>query len=392
MFNTLLLAQSVSEYARKTRHLLHSIPEAGLCEYKTTAYIKKQLIDMGVTLSEHCTPTGAVGIIQGSKTGAVTAIRADIDALPICEKSGVKYHSLHEGYAHSCGHDGHTAILLGLAKALMKIKEELHGTVILLFQPGEEGYKGAEKLIEAGALDNPRPDSVVALHGWPYLKCGDVGSMAGKYMASADSFDIKFIGVSGHGCRPYMAVNPIYAASAFTTAIQGIVSNEIETSQQAVVTVCSIHAGSSSNIIPDDAVVTGTVRCFDPFVRIQLKEKIARIAENSAQCYMCKYQYNYIDGLPSLINDPDTTRSLLKSAENVLGSEHVKPLAGPVMGAEDFSFMINYIGRGAYLRLGIEADDRKRVLHNASFDFNDDALVYGISVFLQYIVDSGKKA
>ena len=385
------LAQSVSGFARDARHYLHSIPETGLKEFKTTEFIKSKLKDMGVQLSEYCTPTGVTAIIKGGKPGPVTAVRADIDALPLEEKTGVEYSSKNKGAAHSCGHDGHTAILLGLTKALTQIKDQIGGTVLLLFQPGEEGYKGAQRMIDAGALDNPRPDSIVALHGWPFLNCGEVGSMGGKYMASSDSFYVKFRGKGGHGCRPYMAVNPINAASAFINAVQGIVPNEIETREQSVVTVCSVHGGKASNIIPDDVDVSGTVRCLDPLVREQLEQKIGRVAENIAKCYMCESEYEYEKKLPPLINDAETVDALLASAERALGKEHIKQLPGPVMGAEDFAFMVNYIKKGAYLRLGIRDTDRQRVLHNAEFDFNDKAIPYGIAVFLQYILDEGRK-
>lgn len=388
--DVMALAEQIKDYATLARHYIHQNAELGFEEHKTTAYIKQELTAMGVELQPLELATGAVGIIRGEKPGArVTGIRADIDALPITEQTDKPYASATPGVMHACGHDGHAAALLGTAKLLASLRGEFGGTVKVIFQPAEERLYGAQRMIEAGALEHPKVDTVIALHCWPPFQAGEVGMWPGQYMASADAFEIEVVGKGGHGCRPYQAVNPIVAASQIVTSLQNIVSSEVVTAQQAVITTCIFQAGNAFNIIPGIAKVGGTVRCLDEGVRLQLRGAIHRVVKGVTEAYGCTCRFDYTFGVPSLINDEGVTQALLSAAEEVLGKESIRELDGPVMGAEDFSNMVRQVGRGGLFRLGVtEPDGEELVLHNDRFDFNDNALLTAMAVLTRYVLDT----
>lgn len=386
-------AFAIKDYVTKARRYLHENPELGFKEFNTTAFIKKELTDMGIEILPLSMPTGVVGIIKGTKPGSdiVTAIRADIDALSIIEKTGKPYASKNEGIMHACGHDGHTAVLLGAAKILNSMKDSFSGAVKLVFQPSEEGLNGSKVMIEAGVMENPKVDNIVMLHGWPQFKVGEVGSWPGQYMASADSFKVKIAGKGGHGCRPFKALNPIVAASQIVIALQNIVSSEIDTFEHAVITVCKFNAGTAFNIIPDDVIVEGTVRTLDENVRLDIQKRMERIISGISASFNCKYEFNYNFGVSCLVNTPEVVEDLLNAANDALGEGHIRKLTGPTMGAEDFSNFVNHVGKGALLRLGItNPGEEELVLHNDRFDFNDEALPIGIAAFVQYVLNKNK--
>lgn len=386
-------AIALKEYATNARRYFHENPELSLKEYNTTAFIKKELESMGIEILPLSLETGVVGVIRGTKQGGntVTALRADIDALPIHEQTGKPYASKTPGVMHACGHDGHTAVLLGVAKLLNTMTDSFSGVVKLVFQPAEEGLSGSKLIIDAGAMENPTVDNIVCLHGWPPFKVGEIGAWPGQYMASADTFKVKMIGKGGHGCRPYRAVNPIVATSMAITALQNIVSSEIITAQQAVVTVCMINAGTAMNIIPDEVVFGGTVRCLDEGVRQELKARIERTINGTAAAMNCTCEIDYKFGVPSLFNDPGIVANVITAANDVLGEGHIVELDGPVMGSEDFSFYANHVGKGVFYRLGVGVEGQPEgVLHNNKFDFNDDALPIGIATMIQYVLNTNK--
>lgn len=382
-------AQALKPYCAAIRHTIHQHPEPSFQESETTALIRGELERMGVEILPVDLPTGVVGAIRGTKPGPgrITALRADIDALKMPDLCGKAYASQNEGVAHACGHDGHTAILLGVAKLLMEERTHFSGTVKLVFQPAEEGIGGARIIIDAGAVDDV--ESIVCLHGWPYLKVGEIGALGGKYMASADSFKVKMIGQGGHGCRPYKAVNPITAAAGAICALSNLPANEVVTAEQSVVSVCTVHGGSAFNVIPDTMEFGGTVRALDPQVRDQLEAGIRRIAAGAAEMYGCRAEVEYIRGVPPLINDPALVDEVLAAGEKALGKDAVRPLDGPVMGAEDFSLYIEKLKKGVFFRLGTaeENDSEPVALHNSHFDFNDEAIPYGIATMVQLVLD-----
>lgn len=383
-------AIDLKEYATKVRRYIHENPELSLKEYNTTEFIKKELNSMGIEIMPLSLETGVVGIIRGSKIGGnvVTALRADIDALPINEQTGKTYASKTPGVSHACGHDGHAAVLLGVAKLLNSMTDNFSGVVKLIFQPAEEGLCGSKLIIDSGALEDPNVDNIVCLHGWPPFKVGEIGAWPGQYMASADTFKVRMIGKGGHGCRPYRAINPITATSVAITALQNIVSSEIITAQQAVVTVCMLNAGTAINIIPDEVEFGGTVRCLDEGVRNELEKRIKRTINGVAAAMNCECEIKYAHGVPSLINDPGIVEDLIEAANEALGEDSVRELDGPVMGSEDFSLYVNHVGKGAFFRLGVGVEgEEEGVLHNSKFDFNDDALPYGIAAMAQYVLN-----
>jgi len=386
-------ALAIKKYVTNVRRYIHKNPELSSKEFNTTVFIKKELAEMGIEVLPLSLPTGVVGIIKGTKTGnnIVTAIRADIDALPIAEKTGKPYTSKNEVVMHACGHDGHTAVLLGVAKILNSMRDNFSGTVKLVFQPADEGLNGSKHMIDAGVMENPKVDNIIMLHGWPQFKVGEVGSWPGQYMASADRFEVKIMGKGGHGCRPFKAVNPIVAASQIVVALQNIVSSEIDTFDYAVITVCKFNAGTAFNIIPDDVIFEGTVRTLDENVRIDIKQRMERIISGISTSLNCTYKFNYSFEVSCLVNTPEVVEDLLKAANDSLGEGHIRNLTGPTMGAEDFSNFVNHVGKGALLRLGLANDDEKElVLHNNKFDFNDDALPTGIAIFVQYVLNINK--
>lgn len=391
MTNLFKKAESIKEYCTNIRHMIHQNPEVSFKEFETTELIKKELKDMDIDVLPLDIATGVVAEIKGTKKGpeAVTALRADIDALQMEDLSGKPYASKNPGVAHACGHDGHTAILLGAAKLLNEVKDQFSGVVKLVFQPAEEGLYGSRVIIDSGALKNPDADAIICLHGWPYFKVGEIGAWPGPYMASADKFLIKIIGQSGHGARPYKAVNPIMAAASAINAIPNIVSNEIVTAKQAVVTVCTIHAGMAFNVIPDSVEFGGTVRCLDPEVRDELEAKIRRVADGAAQMFGCRAEIDYQRGVPPLMNDPGLAEQVIKAGADALGNESIRELDGPVMGSEDFSYYIDAVGKGVFYRLGIGTgeDIEPIALHNSKFDFNDDAIPYGVATMVQLILN-----
>lgn len=393
MSDLLSRAKVLAPYAVQIRHQIHEYPELGLQEYRTTKLIRDELVTMGVELAPLDMKTGMVGLIHGELPGdgPVTALRADIDALPITEQTGEAYSSRYDGVMHACGHDGHTAILLGTAKLLTSLRDRFSGTVKLIFQPGEESGDGAQRMLAAGVLEAPHVDNIVALHGWPPVNVGQVGAWPGQYMASADEFKVIMTGKGGHGCRPYLAINPIVASAQAITALQSIVSNEIVTAQQAVVSVCTCHGGTGATSIPNAAEFEGTVRCLDPDVRLQLRDRIERVVGNIAKAFGCGCTFAYTDGIPSLCNDPETVQRLLEAARGVLGDDAIGTLDGPVMGAEDFSFFAGQVQKAALLRLGVGTPGQEtRVLHSDRFDFNDDAIPVGIAVLAQYVLETNR--
>ncbi len=251
-------AIELKDYSTKIRRELHQHPELGMKEYKTAELIKKELESFGVEIVPIDMETGVLGVLKGNKKGSpvVTAIRADIDALPIEEINDIPYKSVHKGVMHACGHDGHTAILLGIAKLLSSMKDQFSGIVKFVFQPAEEILTGAKVMVEAGVLENPEVDNIVSLHADPYLDTGKIGTWIGTFHASGDKFNIKITGNGGHGALPHQTNDVVLTASQLVVALQGIVSRQINAFDSIVISVCTIHGGTAFNIIPEEITLT----------------------------------------------------------------------------------------------------------------------------------------
>jgi len=386
-------ALSVKRYLTEIRMKIHQHPELGMQEYKTTKLIKKELLGMGVDVIELHSDVGALGIIQGKKEGKekVTALRAEIDALPIVENTNLPYASKNIGIMHACGHDGHIAMLLGAAKMLSEMREHFSGVVKFIFQPDEENLLGAKLIVEEGVLENPKVDTIIALHCWPYLETGKIGVWEGLYMASSDKFSIKIIGKGGHGSYPHKLNDSVLTAAEIILALQRIVSREIDSFDNVVLSVCTVNGGKAFNVIPDEVIITGTVRCQQTNLREIIKKKIERIVQGLADSSGCSCFLNYRFGVSNLVNHPDVINSVIRATEQVLGRDWIENLEKPAMSSEDFSIYLDRVPHGAFVRIGNTDFGRDPLLvHNDKFNFNDEAIPMGVAVLTQFAINNNQ--
>lgn len=377
------LSQEISRDITDWRREFHTYPELSFREIETTARIKARLEEMGFTemrVGLKGVPTGLIADLGSGKQGPCFALRADIDALPIREKSRLPYCSVNDGVMHACGHDAHVAILLGAARILKELEAELPGRVRFIFQPSEESplQSGAQAMIENGALE--RVDAIAGLHIWGTLPAGKVGLHAGPFMAASDEWEITIRGKGGHGGVPHLATDPIVAAGALLGSLQTLVSRETDPLESAVVSCCRIAAGTSVNIIPDSASLEGIVRTFNPSVRAAMQGRMARLCSGICEAMGCRAEIDYKNVLPATINDPILTERATKVARNVLGADKVMDIP-PSMGSEDMSYYLQKVP-GVFLFLGTENGEKGigRPQHHPEFDVDDDVLPAGSSL------------
>lgn len=367
-----------------TRRDIHRHPELSFKEFRTAELVAKRLAKLNIEVREKVGKTGVVGTLKGGKPGDTIALRADMDALPMQEISDVPYASVHDGVMHACGHDGHTAMLLGAAKVLSEKRESLRGTVKFIFQPAEEGHAGARYMLEDGALLGV--DEIYGIHLWNYQKFGTVGVKPGPIMAASDKFVIDIEGIGGHGAAPQGTVDPVVVAAQLIMALQTIVSRNTNPIESTVITVAMVEAGSNFNIIPKTARLCGTARAYTEDNRQLLKTRMAAITEGIAAAYGASIKLDYQDGYPPTINAPEQAAVLLKAAQSVVGNE----AAGPPylsMGGEDFSYFAQQVP-ACYFLVGSAPQDREpmSVPHHCShFDIDERALLVGASVFVNVI-------
>ncbi|MEL6884054.1 MAG: M20 aminoacylase family protein [Pseudomonadota bacterium] len=367
------------------RQHLHTIPELGFDCPKTAAFIKARLEAIGVDeIHDGIAQTGIVAIINGQGDGPTIGLRADFDALPITEETGVDYASTHPGKMHACGHDGHTAMLLGAAHYLAETRK-FTGRVALIFQPAEEEGGGADVMCRAGIMDTFDIAQVYALHNVPGLERGGFFTTSGPIMAAVDTFTIDVTGRGGHGAMPHETIDPVVAACGIVTAIQTIVSRNHDTGQDLVVSVTQIHTGTVNNVIPETAMINGTVRTFDAQVKAMVERRLGEIVAGTAAAYGVEAQLTYEHGYPATVNAPDQTAFAAGVAREVAGEAPVQDDIDKVAGAEDFAYMLQE-RPGAYLFLGAGAGPG---LHNAKFNFNDEIAPIGAS-FLARIVETAQ--
>jgi amidohydrolase len=357
------------------RHDLHMHPEIACKEFSTAERVRHELKELPLKVLPPFLQTDVVALLEGERPGPNVTLRADMDALPIAEETGVSYHSTVPGMMHACGHDGHTAMLVGAARVLARFRASIAGTVRFVFQPGEESVAAAKDLVAAGAIDNPLPALCVALHAWPGLPVGAIGTRPGPCMAAADFFRIAVTGRGGHGAMPHLANNPIPVAARIACALEGIPSGRVAATDPCVVSVCKFHCGTADNIIADTAELVGTVRYFDGKSRTEVPGHIKRLAEGmcAGAGMSCDIDYRY--EYPATLNTPEVVSLGREVVDEALGAEAWAPMADPVMGAEDFAFFIRK-APGALFRLGM--GESCAMLHNSRFDFNDRALENGI--------------
>ena len=365
-----------NDMAKWRRHL-HQNPELGRDCYKTAKYIQERLKEFGITeIHTGYASTGIVAIIEGKASGRTIGLRADMDALPIKENTGMSYSSKNEGVMHACGHDGHTTMLLGAARYLSETKN-FSGCVALIFQPDEEATGGAEAMVEEGILEEFNIEEVYALHNTPSHDVGVMYTRPGPIMAGADSFTVEIQGKGGHAAYPHEVKDPIVAAISIAQSFQTIVSRNNIPSDDLVISITQVHSGTTDNVVPEIAYLNGTVRTFDLSVQEMVIKRMEKIISGLAMSFEVNAKLNYQKGYPPTINHEESTNFAIGVAEDVCGSDKVLSSVAKEMGAEDFSYMLQK-RPGAYLFMGI-GDGAG--LHNPNYDFNDAAAPVGASFF-----------
>ncbi|MHA1567452.1 MAG: M20 metallopeptidase family protein [Alphaproteobacteria bacterium] len=368
------------------RRQIHANPEIGFEEYETAALVSKRLEKDGIEHKTGVAKTGIVSLIQGKGKGRVVGIRADLDCLPMDEKSTVAFTSKVPGRAHTCGHDVHTTIALGAALVLNKLSDQFEGTVKVVFQPAEEGLDGANLMIEEGVLENPSFDTILGFHNWPLLEAGTVGYHPDVVMSSADVFDVTLTGVSGHGAHPHLAVDVISAAAYFITQLQTIVSREIAPVTPAVVTIGKIIGGTAHNQLPDVVTMHGSVRTQTEDARGQIKDAMSRLLEGLKIGMRVEYDLVFTRGSPVLRNNPAILPTYVSAARNILGSDKVVQMPSPSMGSEDFAeFAIRV--PAAHLRIGSKVEGLDTMIHKSNYECNELAIPVGINVVCRAVLD-----
>lgn len=373
------LAKENSENTVRLRRHLHENPELSFCEFETAKYIATELRAIGIEPIEGIAGTGLLALIKGNNPEKRTlALRADIDALPIVEQNNISYKSKNEGVMHACGHDVHTASLLGAAKILNSLKNEFEGTIKLIFQPAEEKAPGgASVMIAEGVLENPQVDAIIGQHVAPNIPVGKIGFREGMYMASTDEIYMKIIGKGGHGAAPHQAIDPIVVASHIIVALQQIISRNRNPAFPSVLTFGKFIAEGATNIIPNEVYIEGTFRCMDEDWRAEGLEKMQKMAEGMAEAMGAKCEFWLVNGYPFLQNDPDLTKEMRAFATDYVGSENIVNL-DLWMGGEDFAYYSQKVS-ACFYRLGTRNEELGIIsgVHTSTFNIDEKALEIG---------------
>lgn len=376
---TVQFSNDMPELVAIRRHL-HQHPELGLSEFATSDFIAGKLEAMGYQVTRGLATTGLVATLRNGSGERSIGIRADIDALPILEETGLPYAST-TGVMHACGHDGHTTMLLGAAKRLAE-RKNFDGIIHLIFQPAEENFGGAKLMIDDGLFDRFPCDAIFALHNDPGLPFGEVFVREGAVMAAVDECRIVVNGRGGHGAEPQETADPIVAGASIIMALQTVVSRNLHPLDSAVVTVGAFHAGQASNVIPERAEMLLTIRSFDPGVRNTLESRIRAVAEGQAASYGMSVTIDYQRGYEPTVNHVAETEFVREIAGRVVGKNGVHDVPRPMMGSEDFAYMLAE-RPGSYFFLGTRRTEKDPPLHHPRFDFNDDALPIGASLWVE---------
>jgi len=379
---TLAKAENIQEWMLELRRDLHKHPELSYKEYRTSKIINEELQKLGVEVRS-IGETGVVGIINGKENGPVIGLRADMDALPVTEDTGLPYASENEGIMHACGHDAHTAMLLGSAKILSEMKDEFKGTVKLIFQPAEEAGTGAQTMIDGGTLKNPEVDVIVGMHIFTDFPCGKVVVQEGPLMASGDQFRLEIYGEQCHGSAPWQGVDANICAAAIMQALQTIVSRVNDARSPIVINVGTVYGGQRFNITSGKVVLEGTNRTFNEEVRKKLPIWIENMVKGICSAYGCDYKFDYMYKCAVVNNDVSLTRKIKESIKAALGEENILTTER-IMGSEDFS-MYQLKTKGTFMLLGAGNKEKGCVypLHSEHFKFDEDALSIGATSYVE---------
>jgi amidohydrolase len=384
------VAESPVEHVRALRRAIHRRPELGFEEHETAALVERELDALGIP-HRRLAGTGVVGVLRGAQPGRVAGLRADMDALPITERSDLPYASEIEGRMHACGHDAHTAMLLGAARRLAERRDRLAGSVVLIFQPAEEGPGGAEPMIAQGVLDDPRVDAIAMLHVDARLATGSVGVTPGAVNASADEFHLTIRGKGGHGAYPHTAIDAVPAAAAAILALQNIAARETDPLANVVVTVGTIQGGYRNNVIADAVEMSGTLRAFDPQIRNGLEARVRRIVDGVAAAYGASAELRVLRGYPPVVNDPSLAEGFAEYLRALGGMTVERPQ--PTMGGEDFAYFALRVP-AVQVRLGVRSERAGAVHpgHSPEFRIDEDALPIGVDVLAAFATAVGEGA
>ena len=364
------------------RHDVHAHPETAFEELRTSAMVAQKLETFGLSVHRGLGRTGVVGTLSAGSSKRAIGLRADMDALQIHEKNAFDYRSQHDGKMHACGHDGHTAMLLGAAKYLAETRN-FDGAVHFIFQPAEEGEGGGREMVEQGLFEKFPCESVYGMHNWPGMPVGQFGVRAGPMMASFDIFEIELTGRGSHAAMPHTGIDPLVAASALVQALQTITSRNVDPVEPAVVTVTQIHAGDTWNVIPDAAVLRGTTRAFRPEVQNLIEGRLRELCAGIAVAYGTQVKVRYERRYPPLVNAAPETETCTAVMQAMVGAESVLRVP-PTMGAEDFAFMLQ-AKSGCYVFIGNGPGEGGCMLHNPHYDFNDQILPLGASYWAHLV-------
>ncbi|MEO9189517.1 MAG: M20 aminoacylase family protein [Acetobacteraceae bacterium] len=362
------------------RHDLHTHPELALQEVRTSGVVAEKLREFGVDeIVTGIARTGVVGVIhgQGGAGGQAIGLRADMDALPIEEATGLDYASVNPGVMHACGHDGHTTMLLGAAKYLAETRN-FDGTVYVIFQPAEENVGGGRMMVEEGLFERFPMRQVFGMHNWPSVPAGQFVWREGPMMAAVANIEITITGKGAHGAHPNDGIDPIVVASQIVTALQTIVSRNVEPTEAGVVTIGHINGGHIYNVIPETVRMLGTARWFKEAVGDKLESGVRRLATGIAESFGARAEVVFDRAFPATVNDAEATQMTLAAARAVAGEQRVEPMANPTMGGEDFAFMLQ-AKQGSYIMLGGGRDANEPRVHHPKYDFNDAILPVGAS-------------
>ena len=374
----------------ETRRDFHKYPELAFQEKRTSKIVYKKLKSFGIKTLKNIGKTGVVGILKGNNPGKTIAFRADMDALPIQETGNKPYKSVNNGVMHACGHDAHTAMLLGAAEVLSKKKEFINGEIRFIFQPAEEGYGGAKYMIKDGAIQDV--NEIYGLHVWNYQKSGTVGIKSGAVMAAADIFTIKIKGIGGHGAAPQGTVDSIVVATHLIQALQTIVSRNTNPLESTVITIGQINGGYNFNIIADEVILKGTTRSFSKKNQLLIKKRMKTIIKGIEKTYGAKIVLDYQDGYPPVINNERITKKLIHAAKKIAGQNVVEPYL--TMGGEDFSYFSNQVP-GCFFFLGSAPKNQKLMStphHCSHFDIDENAMLIGSSIFVEVALQNYNKS